>query len=165
ISDQLQQDNEAHHIHQISEKESQTKQQKMLYESLRQPILRLLQYYPHTRSLKKYPYLSPYPRPHTRVGNNLCTHAHTLWVFKYPYPLPAFLFTRVWGWVFQTAAAGMGMISHTGTKTRPGLPPGQQWGILDNAQKPRRAMPLVKLSRRVRDHDRTRGRSPRRIFC
>jgi hypothetical protein len=34
-SDQLQQDNEAQHIHQISEKESQTKQQKMLSESLR----------------------------------------------------------------------------------------------------------------------------------
>ncbi|WJX84154.1 hypothetical protein P8452_66758 [Trifolium repens] len=34
-SDQLQQDNEAQHIHQISEKESQTKQQKMLCESLR----------------------------------------------------------------------------------------------------------------------------------
>ncbi|MCH81636.1 hypothetical protein A2U01_0002427 [Trifolium medium] len=42
-SDQLQQDNEAHHIHQISEKESQTKQQKMLlYQSLKQPILRRL---------------------------------------------------------------------------------------------------------------------------
>ncbi|KAL0291783.1 UNVERIFIED_CONTAM: hypothetical protein Scaly_2620400 [Sesamum calycinum] len=34
-------------------------------------------------------------------------------------------------------------ISHTGTETRPGLPRGQQWGILDNGRKPDPAISRV----------------------
>ena len=73
------------------------------------------------------------------------------------------------GWPSQWCLAGLfGWSATLGLRHGPDSHGGQQWGILDNGRKPdpaisrewRRAMPLVKLFRRVRDHDRTRGRSP-----